>query len=1167
MENQNNDYSSVVETIASMFGDVITKEVICTIVESFEGDLNLSVEAVMNITSDTKNVGQSEEEVTSSNQLQVVQIPSTSQDESPGDSSLAVPSTSYASASNKGAIPKQTSKPKTVNNKAAFWTEQIRQIIAYHNQGARVLIILRGAPGSGKTFLAKQIIEMTIGSTYHAYKKHTFSTDDFFVTRGQYQYDKSRLSDAHTWNQNRVRLELCKGLSPVIVDNTNIELWEMEPYVRQGVQNGYYIEVVEPNTYWAKKANQLCKRNVHNVPFATIKRMLENYQDNISGLYLIQAYGLLYPENMAPPVLRNDPPLKDNENAEAEAEKPEEKTKVKTQSDLTEFQEEFSSVLKIQETSATEGLTEAIPQGECLNINEPEQNCITTEELPEQLHTNIQESSPEELSQHEIIKQQLIKEAQKRLEEMHQVETAWENGESWDDDSKKYDTACSKSIPMNTEPKPPRKQDNEESILSANILDSVSKCDDWSQISMFMPSWHDIPQHTVCNEDKDKDNFVEKISSSTCIEIGDTDIVNNKHNYKIITATPKDINMFHVSFNNEKIPDIRSLDKSTMTYEHTISEAYRCKNEEQHFASFRKMFKNVARSDLRDIFDKCRGDVNWAVDIVLDSMNNKLLDMVENEESSDKEEEIIEQCECLAAYNIIPDGVSPTPQNTANIDDVQDNASDNRPQVLKKSKKDTVLSDSSMQLKRQIEKNVNIADNHYSAYCLKLRKMRHGEVVKAGTSSSQPINLEGQDAGSESVVVSSEATTASVVNSDEEEESTAECIDEPAKVVNVNVGMEFITMLDDMFGRKDMIYPNNVQPSLTISVSVLNELNASWMESLMYQLENESKQMQEIIKQDEEFARELALKEEELLIAGMEPAVPDFKEIMDMDLALSLYQKDLDDWRSSEPQDLAAKMTREKLYNLFPEVSPDVLAELLVAHHNNFQATVESLLISTGRHDILEQENGVNKFVMEKEMQRQKKILELEKEAFSEDESPLLPKGERATMAVVNGYRHEAEEHLKRRNANHEKAHEFIRRGMTQVANHYSSIASYHKQRFELANSFAAAALIQVHAQNNPNNATIDLHYMRVAEAKESLDIFLDFHIRRLQENQNRGPRFINLFFITGRGLHSHGQPRIKPAVKKRLRERFLAFSERNPGLLTARVCADDRLSYQISNA
>lgn len=87
--------------------------------------------------------------------------------------------------------------------------------------------------------------------------------------------------------------------------------------------------------------------------------------------------------------------------------------------------------------------------------------------------------------------------------------------------------------------------------------------------------------------------------------------------------------------------------------------------------------------------------------------------------------------------------------------------------------------------------------------------------------------------------------------------------------------------------------------------------------------------------------RQLILKEIELAQAGKEPEVPDLKEIMDVEFALSLYQKDVEEWRNKEPQDLAAKLTREKLYNLFPNISRDVLSELLMAHDNNFQATLE----------------------------------------------------------------------------------------------------------------------------------------------------------------------------------------------------------------------------------
>lgn len=89
------------------------------------------------------------------------------------------------------------------------------------------------------------------------------------------------------------------------------------------------------------------------------------------------------------------------------------------------------------------------------------------------------------------------------------------------------------------------------------------------------------------------------------------------------------------------------------------------------------------------------------------------------------------------------------------------------------------------------------------------------------------------------------------------------------------------------------------------------------------------------------FYRQFANKEAELAELGKEPEVPDFKEIMDMDFALSLYHKDVAEWKSKESNDWAAKLSRDKLYNLFPEMSQDILSELLMAHDNDFKTTVE----------------------------------------------------------------------------------------------------------------------------------------------------------------------------------------------------------------------------------
>ena len=49
------------------------------------------------------------------------------------------------------------------------------------------------------------------------------------------------------------------GIFPIIVDNTNTQAWEMEPYVKISLQNGYRPVIAEPNTPWRYKAKELFK--------------------------------------------------------------------------------------------------------------------------------------------------------------------------------------------------------------------------------------------------------------------------------------------------------------------------------------------------------------------------------------------------------------------------------------------------------------------------------------------------------------------------------------------------------------------------------------------------------------------------------------------------------------------------------------------------------------------------------------------------------------------------------------------------------------------------------------------------------------------------------------------------------------------------------------------
>ncbi|XP_037655761.1 NEDD4-binding protein 2-like 1 isoform X3 [Choloepus didactylus] len=86
------------------------------------------------------------------------------------------------------------------------------------------LYLLRGLPGSGKTTLARQL--------QHDFPRAlVFSTDDFFFREdGTYEFNPDFLEEAHDWNQKRARRAMRGGASPIIIDNTNLHAWEMQPY-------------------------------------------------------------------------------------------------------------------------------------------------------------------------------------------------------------------------------------------------------------------------------------------------------------------------------------------------------------------------------------------------------------------------------------------------------------------------------------------------------------------------------------------------------------------------------------------------------------------------------------------------------------------------------------------------------------------------------------------------------------------------------------------------------------------------------------------------------------------------------------------------------------------------------------------------------------------------
>lgn len=128
----------------------------------------------------------------------------------------------------------------------------------------KVLIIVRGLPGSGKTTFGEYLAGL-IGPTHQV-----FSADDFFTTATGYNFDPSKLAEAHAYCKNIVGKSMRFNVSPVIVANTFTTDEEMKSYFELANIFGYSVFslIVE---------NRHGNGSIHNVPEETIEKMRKRF--------------------------------------------------------------------------------------------------------------------------------------------------------------------------------------------------------------------------------------------------------------------------------------------------------------------------------------------------------------------------------------------------------------------------------------------------------------------------------------------------------------------------------------------------------------------------------------------------------------------------------------------------------------------------------------------------------------------------------------------------------------------------------------------------------------------------------------------------------------------------------------------------------------------------
>jgi len=135
------------------------------------------------------------------------------------------------------------------------------------NETQGELILLRGLPGSGKTTLAKIILQLRSTD-----EPEILSADDFFEDKeGEYNFDPTKLKEAHNYCQFRCSERMRQQKARIVVANTFTQEWEMDEYFKMAERYNYRVHTVIVE-------NRHGNENVHGVPEDKLQQMKNRFQ-------------------------------------------------------------------------------------------------------------------------------------------------------------------------------------------------------------------------------------------------------------------------------------------------------------------------------------------------------------------------------------------------------------------------------------------------------------------------------------------------------------------------------------------------------------------------------------------------------------------------------------------------------------------------------------------------------------------------------------------------------------------------------------------------------------------------------------------------------------------------------------------------------------------------
>jgi predicted KAP-like P-loop ATPase len=88
---------------------------------------------------------------------------------------------------------------------------------------------------------------------------------------GVYNYDSSKIKQAHFDCQNKCAVKMRNNVSRIVVANTFTEEWEMEPYYEIAKMYNYRVHTVIVE-------NRHGNENIHNVPLDNLNEMKSRFK-------------------------------------------------------------------------------------------------------------------------------------------------------------------------------------------------------------------------------------------------------------------------------------------------------------------------------------------------------------------------------------------------------------------------------------------------------------------------------------------------------------------------------------------------------------------------------------------------------------------------------------------------------------------------------------------------------------------------------------------------------------------------------------------------------------------------------------------------------------------------------------------------------------------------